>query len=251
MKKRQQKKQRAAPSQDDPTYQVQNEQLAQGQIIGGKGHKIRQYFFNEGKAISPPDPTPPEWVCNIPYPPNPYFTGREELLSRLDATLRTGQPAALSQPQAISGLGGIGKTQIALAYAYQHKQDYQAILWSRADTTEALISGFAMFAELLQLPQKDEKDQLVAVEVAKNWLKTHNQWLLILDNADDLEVVRDFLPSVGLIITHKFLEPPVERVAKAEIIRFLFNTTWLVTIARKSVPKDMGNDKLHLPGGHF
>ena len=54
-----------------------------------------------------------------------------------------------------------------------------------------------------------------------------------------------------LIITHKFLEPPVERVAKAEIIRFLFNTTWLVTIARKSVPKDMGNDKLHLPGGHF
>ena len=46
-----------------------------------------------------------------------------------------------------------------------------------------------------------------------------------------------------LIITHKFLEPPVERIAKAEIICCLFNTTWLVTMARKSVPKDVGNDK--------
>jgi len=46
-----------------------------------------------------------------------------------------------------------------------------------------------------------------------------------------------------LIITHKFLEPPVERVAKAEIMHCPFNATWLVTIARKNVPKDMGNDK--------
>ena len=89
---------------------------------------------------------------NIPYPPNPYFTGREELLSRLEAMLKTRQTAALSQPQAISGLGGIGKTQIALAYAYNHLQDYQAILWSRADTTEALISGFAQFAEATPAP---------------------------------------------------------------------------------------------------
>ena len=50
-------------------------------------------------------------------------------------------------------------------------------------------------------------------------------------------------PYHDLIITHKFLEPPAERIAKAEIIRGLFNTTWLVTMARKSVPKDVGNDK--------
>jgi len=46
-----------------------------------------------------------------------------------------------------------------------------------------------------------------------------------------------------LIITHKFLGPPVERGAKAEIIRCLFNATRLATIARKNVTKDMGNDK--------
>src|SRR2546430_1438393 len=45
------------------------------------------------------------------------------------------------------------------------------------------------------------------------------------------------LPYPSLIITHKFLEPPAERIAKAEIIRSLFDTTWLVTITRKSVTK--------------
>ncbi len=58
------------------------------------------------------------------------------------------------------------------------------------------------------------------------------------------KAVGPFIPRLkDLIITHKFLEPPAERIAKAEIIRGLFNTTWLVTIARKSVPKDVGNNK--------
>ena len=114
----------------------------QGQVVGDNNN-VQIHFH--GSSDIPTHPTLPERVNNIPYPPNPYFTGREEVLSQLETTLQAGQPAALSQPQAISGLGGIGKTQIALAYAYHHLQDYQTILWSRADTTEALISGFTTF----------------------------------------------------------------------------------------------------------
>ena len=136
-------------------------------------------------------------IWNIPYPRNAYFTGREELLTRLAAALQAGQTTALSQPQAISGLGGIGKTQTALEYAYRYHQNYQAVLWARADTYDALISGFVAFAELLQLPQKEEKDQLKVVQAVKDWFKTHDRWLLILDNADDLALVKDFLPSAG------------------------------------------------------
>ena len=88
-------------------------------------------------------------VWNIPYPRNPYFTGREELLHRLAASLRTGETVGISQPQAVSGLGGVGKTQIALEYAYRYYQDYDAVLWTRADTQEALISGFVVFAALV------------------------------------------------------------------------------------------------------
>ena len=136
-------------------------------------------------------------IWNIPYPRNPYFTGREELLSRLAASLRAGQTVGISQPQAVSGLGGVGKTLISLEYAYRYYQDYEAVLWTRADTQEALISGFVTFANLMQLPQQEERDQLKIVQAVKDWLMNHTRWLLLLDNADDLALVKEFLPPAG------------------------------------------------------
>ncbi len=150
---------------------------------------------HSSKRPSFPGALPAIW--NIPYPRNPYFTGREELLSRLAASLRAGQTVGISQPQAVSGLGGVGKTQIALEYAYRYYQDYDAVLWTRADTQEALISGFVVFAALLQLPQQEERDQLKIVQAVKHWLMNNTRWLLILDNADDLVLVQDFLPPAG------------------------------------------------------
>ena len=136
-------------------------------------------------------------VWNIPYPRNPYFTGREELLHRLAASLRAEARVGISQPQAVHGLGGVGKTQLALEYAYRYHQDYEAVLWTRADTQEALISGFVVFATLLQLPVGEERDQLQIVQLVRHWLSSHTGWLLLLDNADDLALVRDFLPPAG------------------------------------------------------
>ena len=77
-------------------------------------------------------------IWNIPYPRNSFFIGREALLERLHTQLQAGQATALSQPQAIIGLGGIGKTQIAVEYAYRFHQDYQAVLWARADAVGQL-----------------------------------------------------------------------------------------------------------------
>src|SRR5436305_9069217 len=83
----------------------------------------------------PPAVTLPS-IWNIPYPRNPFFTGQEAVLTQLANALKAGQAAALSQPQAISGLGGIGKTQTVIEYAYRHREDYQAVLWVLADTRE-------------------------------------------------------------------------------------------------------------------
>ena len=135
---------------------------------------------------------PPVW--NVPYAHNPFFTGREELLSRLEKQLQTGQPSTLSQPQAISGLGGIGKTQIAVEYAYRHRQDYQAVLWARAENREMLTSSLVEMATLLNLPQKDAQDQSLTIQAVKSWLQTHGEWLLILDNADEPAFLGEFLP---------------------------------------------------------
>ena len=147
------------------------------------------------KASTYPTPFSSKQVWNISYQYNPFFTGREDLLSRLQKQLQTGQSSALSQPQAMSGLGGIGKTQIAVQYAYQHSDDYQAVLWVRAESHEALTSSFVEIATLLDLPQKDAQDQTVTVKAIKHWLQANHGWLLILDNADEPAIVREFLPT--------------------------------------------------------
>jgi tetratricopeptide (TPR) repeat protein len=148
---------------------------------------------------------PPVW--NIPYPRNSFFLGRDELLERLHAQLQAGQTTALSQPpptgqalaqspQAISGLGGIGKTQLAIEYAYRYHHDYEAVLWAPAENKESLISSYSALAALLKLPEQQAGDQEITIAAVKRWLQTHQKWLLILDNADDMTLLPPFLPPV-------------------------------------------------------
>lgn len=63
----------------------------------------------------------------VPYTRNPQFTGREDVLKQLETTLLQSNSAALTQPQAIRGLGGIGKTQTAVEYVYRHRNAYSAV----------------------------------------------------------------------------------------------------------------------------
>ncbi len=139
---------------------------------------------------SPSSSLPRVW--NIPYPRNPFFTGRDVVLTELTTALGSGN--APVQPLAIVGMGGIGKTQIAVEYAYRFQGDYQAVLWAQADTHEVLISAFVAAARLLNLPEKDAQDQNIAVAAFLEWMKTHSQWLLILDNVEDLTMVSGFIP---------------------------------------------------------
>ncbi len=161
---------------------------------------IRAYVTNERlprlDGSSPSSRAGPSEIWNIPYPRNPVFTGREHLLAQLAEALKPGEAVVLAQPQAISGLGGIGKTQIAVEYAYQHRQDYQAVLWTLADTRESLISGYVEMARRLNLPEKDEQDQQLVVKAVQEWLKQQRRWLLIFDNADDLTLAREFFPPI-------------------------------------------------------
>src|SRR6266700_2397108 len=146
--------------------------------------------------------TPQVPIWNIPYQRNPLFTGREEVLKKLSEALRAGKTAALAQPQAISGLGGIGKTQTAVEYAYRYMDAYKDILWVKAETEGSINSDFVTIANLLDLPEKQEQDQHKIVEAVKRWFQEHTDWLLILDNADDIAMVQGFIPlgSKGQIL---------------------------------------------------
>jgi hypothetical protein len=113
-------------------------------------------------------------IWNVPYQRNLLFTGREDVLKRLNEALRADKTAALAQPQAISGLGGIGKTQTAVEYAYLNRDDYQAILWVKAETAGSIISDFVTIAQLLNLPEQQEQEQLHIVEAVKRWFQEQN-----------------------------------------------------------------------------
>ena len=88
-------------------------------------------------------------IWNIPEARNPHFTGRDEALRRLHEDLRSGKQAAITQ--AISGLGGVGKTQLALEYAYRHASDYEGVWWLRAETPATLADDYAGLAPFLGL----------------------------------------------------------------------------------------------------
>lgn len=183
------------PTDVKPIASWQNEDTALADVAAG----IRRVIVEELPQLTASAPRaalPNIW--NIPYSRNPFFLGRESELLRIHQNLQTGQATAHALPQAISGLGGIGKTQLALEYAYRYHQDYAAVLWARAESSDALISSYIALATLLQLPERKAKTQEATVWAVKTWLQTHRDWLLILDNADELTLLTDFLPpSLG------------------------------------------------------
>jgi hypothetical protein len=69
-------------------------------------------FFRAAGSLTPK-------IQNLPFPPNPFFTGRESELWLLSRLFEQNERIAITQPISVSGLGGIGKTQLALEYAHQ------------------------------------------------------------------------------------------------------------------------------------
>ncbi len=129
---------------------------------------------------------------NVPFQRNPYFTGREDILKELHNALKSDKTAALAQ--AISGLGGIGKTQTAVEYSYQYRNEYDAVLWVKADSREALISDYAALAHVLDLPEKDAKEQNRTAAAVRRWLENNSGWLLVFDNADEPGLLEEYIP---------------------------------------------------------
>lgn len=134
-------------------------------------------------------------IWGIPYQRNQFFTGRKQFLTHLHNVLQTEKPTIITQ--AISGLTGVGKTETAIEYAHRYSDDYQAILWARAESRNTLISDFVNIASYLQLPEKNERDQYRVAQAVKYWLDMHSRWLLILDEVKDVEFLKQLLPTRG------------------------------------------------------
>ena len=127
---------------------------------------------------------------------NRNFTGRDDLLSELHRRLtRFTEPLV---PVVLHGFGGVGKTQLAIEYAWRHAGDYDLICWLPAENRSLLLAGLATLGETLGLVHTDGvlvKEAVAGVIDALGSGTPHRRWLLILDNADQPGAVHDLLPA--------------------------------------------------------
>ncbi|KAL8831927.1 MAG: hypothetical protein Q9170_005089 [Blastenia crenularia] len=167
---------------------------------------------------------------------NEVMYGRKDILDKIDhafglkistsddAVQTNDQEESLWTPRSyvLYGMGGIGKTETAIEYLYSRRDRFDAVIWVYADTTRKLGAQFVTLAqELGQEAASDSMDEISAREVVKAWLaapvgyrtkhgksdKVNATWLMIFDNADDPDVLYDWLPTQGpgcVLVTGKY-----------------------------------------------
>jgi hypothetical protein len=135
----------------------------------------------------------------VPHKFNPGHWGRNDELQKLDQILLSnveGQLVPYGACAVISGVGGIGKSDIALHYTHSKRMYFDAIIWIRADTPSRLADEFAVLSTKLglELPE-DLKDPPVSKNLVLGWLaRTERPWLLVFDSADDTDIIIDYWP---------------------------------------------------------
>jgi tetratricopeptide (TPR) repeat protein len=146
-----------------------------------------------------PDRPPP--VFQVP-PRNPSFTGRDRMLEQLHDALASDDSLVL---EALHGMGGVGKTQLAVEYAHRFAPDYDLVWWIDAEQTAVITESFSQLARRLGLPEGMSGPEAVAAVLDE--LRRRERWLLVFDNAERPEQLQPFRPSASaghVIVTSRF-----------------------------------------------
>ncbi|KAJ8128432.1 hypothetical protein O1611_g5202 [Lasiodiplodia mahajangana] len=167
---------------------------------------MSQITLTSSPAATPSSP-------GIPFHENFRFHGRDTVLDDLHEILRpstrddgkSGQTSCV-----IHGISGVGKTQVALEYAYRYRGDYSHILWVRAESTARLSTSFATLRRSL-MPNVEFQDQLANINLVRDCMVQNDRWLLIFDNAEaadlDLSLFWPPRPHGKIVValqSHKF-----------------------------------------------
>ena len=164
---------------------------ADARVAGRPGRRAVAEAFS-GRLPAPPPriphSLPPVW--NVP-PRSSVFSGRDELLAQVRQRVKTGSPVAV---QALHGLGGVGKTLLAVEFAHRFAGDYDLVWWVDAEQPELMLEKIASLAVSAALVSGDTTIPLAA-EAARRHLRGTDRWLLVFDNAEDPAAIRQHLPG--------------------------------------------------------
>jgi tetratricopeptide (TPR) repeat protein/CO dehydrogenase nickel-insertion accessory protein CooC1 len=138
-----------------------------------------------------PGTIPPIW--NVPAR-NADFSGRGAILEMLRDKL-AGGGVAVVVAQALYGLGGVGKTQLALEYAHRFMADYNLVWWVPSERAEEISLALAQLARKMELSVSDNVAEAAEAALEELRRDTTPHWLLVFDNADDPKQLEPYLPT--------------------------------------------------------
>uniref|UniRef100_UPI0038B50AA1 FxSxx-COOH system tetratricopeptide repeat protein n=1 Tax=Streptomyces violaceus TaxID=1936 RepID=UPI0038B50AA1 len=173
---------------------------------------LNQHPTEARQAMNRTSAASPALLVNVPLR-NTTFVGRQALLRTVEEQLAAQDTAAVL-PHALHGLGGVGKSQLVLEYVYTHQYDYKVICWIAAERESLVLAALATLAAQLGVAPTDQDSVGVpaagtAVPAALEALRTgvpYDDWLLVFDNAEDVEMVRSYFPANGpgkIIVTSR------------------------------------------------
>ena len=180
---------------------------------------------------------------------NPNFSGREDWLEQVRSTLGGDKPVVVAQ--AIVGLGGIGKTQLALEYAHRQSQTYNLIWWVRAESVALRDEDLLTLHRRMGLPAREGESTPERLATLRRALEATSRWLLVFDNVEQSDILQDIVPRVGgghVLITSRLRdwqalarEVQLPVWSPAEALQYLAQRTGLHADATlQAIAEDLG-----------
>ncbi|MFB9364493.1 NB-ARC domain-containing protein, partial [Actinoplanes nipponensis] len=157
------------------------------------GDNARFMHLDPGALKSPEQVPPPAGLWNVPRRPSRVFVGRDQVMDDVAQALASGRRGVIGQ--SVAGLGGVGKTEVALHHAHACRERYTGVWWVGADSRTNLTAGLAALAHRLA-PATTVLPDEQAEAWASAWLYHHDGWLLILDNVEDPGDIETLLGGV-------------------------------------------------------
>ncbi|CAG9985160.1 unnamed protein product, partial [Clonostachys byssicola] len=168
-----------------------------------------------------------EFSCTgIQHRKNPHFHFREEVFEELHTHLMSGRPRNEHRAAGLHGIGGVGKTQVALEFAHRYSNEYDAIFWINAETEAKLTESLYSYARMVENESPVVAEQKLAA--IKNFRRFLNnppskgspfRWLAIYDNVEDVRLFEKFWlegPHGSLILTTR--SPEIAHASGGRVI---------------------------------